>query len=251
MPTLSMRDAAEFSPSQARPGRRLIPIGLGVAAIAYLVSLIATIPATLAFKPPSTISLDGTIWNGTATLPGGYEAAWRANPIRSLFNLSFAIDWSLRGLDTDMTGKAGFGIRGITIDAVSGRAGSSLVKALAPGLPLLCDGAARLDLRHFRWRRSGFQADGSLRSGPASCPLNTGQATAPPLIATISDVNGALIARVATVEAPATILATASLDPAGRLTAELRPQAASVIPGLPQTSAGSGPYRLETTLAMP
>jgi hypothetical protein len=232
--------------------RRRIGIGLSIAAGAYALALAMTLPAAAIIHPASSIALSGSIWHGKASLPGNSALVWTANPLRSLAGLTVAVDWTLRGPDSEISGQARLRPHSIVLDRVSGQTGAGLLLAFFPEVTLQCQGAARVDLRHISVSRTALEADGDIRSTEAVCAQpGTDPRSIPPLVASFSSAGGQLRAQMAAQAAPENGLATASLEPNGKLIAEVRPQAASIIPGLPQLAAGSGPFRLETTLSMP
>lgn len=234
------------------PWRRQAGIGAAIAAAAYGLALVVTLPAASIIHLAPPVTLSGTLWHGRASLPGNSALVWTADPLRSLAGFSFVADWTLRGPDADLSGRARLGPHSIALERVSGQTGAGLVMAFFPGLALRCQGMARVDLRHISLNRKAIEADGEVRSTAAVCAQPGSEPRSiPPLLASVSSSAGQLRARMSAQATPETGLATVDLGPDGKLIAELRPEAGAVLPGLPQLGAGAGPFRLETTLSMP
>ena len=137
-PAAPRRDAAHAnrttSAATGRPGRLRRAahwtwkvVGLAsFAALAYAVSLVMTVPATVVTEfmalPPQVTALYGSVWHGRASLDGGYSLSWEARPA-SLLTGRFASDVELRGPDTLVTGRATAGPMALALRDLTGRAG--------------------------------------------------------------------------------------------------------------------------------
>lgn len=221
--------------------------GLGL--LAFLVSLIATLPVRLAasYVPaPAWINgYSGTLWHGTARIEGGHAAQWRVAPLRSLVSLGVALDVRVTGPGTDLEGRAA--VRGpaghdLRIDGLTGRAAWPLVAAVAPGLDLACDGAAVLQDVAIRFAPDARSGAGSVRSGPASCLETGGDGTGgegpvqiPALAAGLETVADGLAASLTPAGDPDTRLAEARATGDGRLVVTVSPAGAALVPGMPSS----------------
>ena len=149
--------------------RRAPAILAAVGAIAYLVALIATLPATMILNENDRFQVGGTIWNGEAVIDSTVRVDWGFAPLLSLANLAFTSSFQLDGGSSDLTGH--YAQRGdqLRFENVTGQVDGVFLDAMFPKLPMSCDFIADLDLDHVHVRGDGQVASGSTRTGPMSC----------------------------------------------------------------------------------
>ncbi len=137
--------------------------------IAYLLALVAFLPARVAFDPGPRWTLSGTVWNGEALLAGTQRLEWQWSPIRSLTGFTFAADWRLTSAGSDLTGNAALRGSRVLLEDVSGEIDAGLLTALDPTLPFEC--AATMQVRIDRLAVGGDAQGGSgrLRSEGGQC----------------------------------------------------------------------------------
>ena len=152
----------------------------------YLVTLVATLPARLllqrADEPGIWLAVSGTVWNGEAALAHGHAVRWTWRPLASLASLSYATDLRVTGPDTAVEGKVQWRRSGIVLDDLEGHASASLLSALAPSLPFVCDFPMRLSIDRIAFGGQTPGASGRVRSSPGSCSSRTGMVSAPSLV---------------------------------------------------------------------
>jgi hypothetical protein len=170
-----------------RHRRRILMFG-GIGVGAYLLALLATVPARLVV-PSGTFApgaVSGTVWRGEAALPGGNRLTWRFAPLRTLASLAYAADIAVTGAQTDLAGRLTARPRMLRLDSMTGRAGASLVQSAFPGLPFHCDLGMQVALPRVVIAADGTEAQGDLRSAPGRCTPRDGGSPAalPALIAT-------------------------------------------------------------------
>jgi hypothetical protein len=217
--------------------RRLILFtAIGIAA--YVVAMIATIPAGAIVKRGDwRTGVGGTIWHGEVGLAGGSRLEWEWAPLRSLINLAFAVDWRATGTDTNLGGRALIGPSSTTIDAMSGSADGTLLAAIQPDLPFTCDLPLQLEFPRARLGGSGQMVEGTLTSDAGSCaPKRGGTPTAvPPLILTAEHVGTESRLRLAPATQRRRTLMTITLTEDGTVNVGMTPEGAAALPfvGLP------------------
>ncbi|MFD1786596.1 hypothetical protein ACFSC3_03325 [Sphingomonas floccifaciens] len=227
--------ASDIARQAAR--RRLIRFGaLGIAA--YAVAMIATIPAgALASPGPWRTGVGGTVWNGEVGLAGGSVLDWSWAPLRSLTTLAFAADWTAKGAATNLGGRALIGPSSTTVDAMSGSADGTLLQALQPDLPFVCDMTMQLDFPKVKLGGSGQRIEGELLTDPGSCrPKAGGVATpVPALVLTAVHVGDRSTLRLAPATQRRRTLMTIQLSGDGAVELQVTPEGAAVLPfvGLP------------------
>lgn len=220
--------------------------------VAYAVSLTSTAPARLIGRlttlPPTLTGLSGTIWNGSALLAGTLAIRWEIAPVRSVLRGSLVGDWSLRGSDTSLQGRAALRSRHIVLEDVDGRAGWTLVSAISPTLAISCDATARVSIRKLAFGDDEKIVIGEVQSAPGTCVSLTGvppePVGAPPLIATAIQDGGVSRFRVTTAADPGTILTDASLTKDGDFSLTVYPAGARLVPGMPTSGATTIELRL-------
>ncbi len=219
---------------------------LGTAAFA--ISLVANMPARFVAErfptPAQIVNVYGTVWNGQVALQGDYKARWTVLPLDSLLQLAVAVDWSLAGPDTALSGRAALRNETVSLSSVEGRAGWGLVRLAAPGLSVVCDGMLAVSMSSVTLARDRQGAIGELRTGPSTCVDTAGKPSDTvdlPALTGASSVEGdAWRLRIAPAADPASLLA--DLTVAGRVLAiTVQPEGARLMKSLP----GGGPITLE------
>jgi len=234
----------ERGPSAASWALRLLGVAI-FGASAYVLFLVMTAPAALVARVapdlPEDAALSGTIWHGAALFRNGTRLAWDFDAAASVASFApvFAVEAS--GDDTQLTGTAQADPlarpMAVTLRGVTGRAGWSLVEAVAPDVAIRCTPLATVDIAAVTLRRDrSVYADGTLRSREGTCTAPGVQAPVPvpPLLARIAtDPAGNVRAVLTTQDAPDTTLAEARLDADALLTLTVQPEGARRVPGLP------------------
>ncbi len=227
--------ASDIARQAAR--RRLIRFGaLGIAA--YVVAMIATIPASaVAERGAWRTGVGGTVWNGEAGLAGGSVLQWSWAPLRSLVSLAFAVDWTAKGAATNLGGRALIGPSSTTVDTMTGSADGTLLQALQPDLPFVCDMTMQLDFPKAKLGGSGQRVEGELLTDPGSCrPKAGGIATpVPAMVLSATHVGDRSTLRLAPATQRRRTLMVITLSTNGAVEMQLTPEGAAVLPfvGLP------------------
>lgn len=166
------------SPLARRPlDRRTITFVL-IGLLAYVIGLIALIPASTVVAGSDRLKVGGTIWRGEAVLGSAIQIDWTFAPLTTLTHLGFSADWHMRGGATDLAGKATQGTGGVLrLDDVSGQADGTLLVALAPRLPIACTVLADVAIDTITIGGSAQRAEGRLRTSPAKCAMRSGLGT--------------------------------------------------------------------------
>lgn len=224
------RAASQDTPvTRRRPRwRRFAALGLA----AYLVALVAGLPARMVLDWGPRWQIAGTVWSGDAVLDGAYRLTWRWAPLRSLAAFAYAADVQLTGNGTDIAASAIAAPHRLRLDGVSGRGDGALLAALAPGLPFACDAPLEIDLPRLVLAGADSAAVGEVRSGSGSCGA-TGAAETnalPPLLLSARAApHGGTVAELAPVgQARLRLIEGSVLD--GHLTARTTPLGAGVLP---------------------
>ncbi len=216
--------------------------------VAFAVSALFYMPARVAVQnfagqaAPSRLNgvvLTGTIWNGEAQLDANHALRWTVDRWASLLTLRAVADVQLDGPDIALTGRVTGGAGRLRVIALQGRAGWSLVQAILPDAPILCDGAAVVEALTLNIEGTLRTGEGVARTTPATCARRDGQVAGvltPALRAMLdSDAEGMRV--VVTAEgAPGTPLVTARLTNADRLILTLHRAGAAMVPGMPATA---------------
>lgn len=213
---------------------RFVALGIG----AYAVAMVATIPAGAVVERGAwRTGVGGTIWNGEAGLAGGSRLEWRWAPLRSLVSLAFAVDWTANGDATNLGGRALIGPSSTTLDAMSGSADGTLLQAIQPDLPFVCDMAMQLDFPKAKLGGGGQMVEGRLLTEPGTCrPRAGGAATAvPALILTAEHIGTTSRLTLAPATQRRRTLMTMALAEDGTIDITLTPEGAAALPfvGLP------------------
>lgn len=214
--------------------RIIVFVVLGIAA--YLLAMIATLPASVIVKNyPWRTGVAGTLWNGEVGIAGGTKLEWQMAPLRSLTSLAFAADFKGTGPDTDLGGQMLMHIGGRTVlDNVSGSAHASLLQALQPNLPFTCDMAMQVEMKRIAIGGGAQMMDGMLTTDPGACsPKGGGAASAvPALILTAEHVGTNTRIRLAPMAQRRKILLEATLSESGAIDVSVTPDGAAMLPFL-------------------
>lgn len=240
----------EIAPVPPRRGwlrRSVFLLGLTCfAVLVYAVALIVTLPASavreLVILPPQVTGLNGSAWQGRATLDGGYTLSWDLRGW-SVLTTRAVTDWTLQGPDTQLTGILTVSPWAAEASDVAGRAGLGLL-ALLPGSPLKdCTSRAVVDVQTLAWQRDAARAGGVIQIDAGTCQDLLGRATAIPqmtldLSAQGSDARAVLSDRDGT-------LAQVTVTGDQRLILRVEPEGATLVPGMPT----GGPMIIEYPFA--
>lgn len=217
--------------------RRLIRFaGFGIAA--YVVALVATMPASVVFKNrPWRTGVEGTIWHGAVGVAGGSTLSWAWAPLRSLTSLGFAADWRMTGGETDLGGRALVKPGGRTVlDTISGAADASLLSALQPSLPFQCELVMQMDLPRIAIGGGARAAEGVATGAPGTCAATGGVPVPVPALRLSAEHVGQVTRILLTPAAQRRrTLIEATLAEDGTLDVTLTPAGAATLPfvGLP------------------
>ncbi len=186
--------------------------------------------ARLVSLPSQIEAVQGSIWNGRATLAGGHSLTWATQaPALLTGRLSGAI--VLTGEGTRITGTLSatpFRIEGTGIE---GRAGSALL-ALAEGMPdVTCTARGIVDIARLSATRSGFAADGTVQIEPGACTEPSGRETpVPAMVLSLTTEGDDALARLTSGD---TLFLTARVQGDRRIALQVEPDGARNVPGLP------------------
>jgi hypothetical protein len=206
----------------------------------YALVLIATLPARLllqrAEEPHIWLAVSGTVWAGEAALSQGHAIRWRWAPMASIANLAFSTHLEVVGADTQLKGVAAWRPSGIVIVDLTGNASASVISALAPTLPFVCDFPMRVNIDRVAFGGSAPGAAGEVVGSAGSCasrnsPVST-LTPVPPLVAegtiNISGSNGWVARRGYRSEK----LISFAVTPSGETSITVSPAASAMIPGI-------------------
>lgn len=218
--------------------RRLILFaGLGIAA--YVVALIATIPASAVLSSGAwRTGVAGTIWSGEAGVAGGSTLRWTWAPLRSLTSLGFAVDWQATGAATDLGGRAVLYPSGVVLDSVSGSADGRLLAAIQPNLPFTCDLTMQAEFPRIALGGDDQSVVGRLATDAGSCtPKAAGAAPTAlaPMLLTAEAIGGESRMRLVPASQRMRTYMTFVLREDGTLDITMTPEGAAALPfvGLP------------------
>ncbi len=161
--------ARQDTPVAPHRKRRRTLIFIVIGAIAYLIGMIALIPAAAVMDENERLSIGGTIWDGEAVLDSTIRVGWDFSLLSSLAKLAFSAEWHLIGGESDLAGSATQRGQQLQLDDVSGQADGVLLDALFPNLPLSCKFNADINLNYLHLGGEGQGGAGNLRTGPVSC----------------------------------------------------------------------------------
>lgn len=223
--------------AQAGARRRIIRFAiLGIAA--FVVALIWTMPASVIVKNRAwRTGVAGTVWHGEVGVAGGSILNWDWAPLRSLTSLGFAADWRAAGNDTDLGGRVLLRPGRTVIDAMSGRADASLLRAIQPDLPFTCELTMQAEFPRMVLGGAGQMVEGTLLTEPGTCaPKKGGTPTAVPALAlTATKVGTESRLRLTPATQRRRTLMTIVLDETGEVAITMTPEGAQALPfvGLP------------------
>lgn len=214
--------------------RIILFVVLGIAA--YLLAMLATIPASAIVKnQPWRTGVAGTLWNGEVGVAGGSKLEWQMAPLRSLTSLAFAADFKGSGPDTDLGGRMLMHPGGrVVLDNVSGSAHASLLQAFQPNLPFTCDMAMQVEIKRIAISGGSRMMDGTLTTDPGTCRTKNGVAASavPALILTAEHIGNTTRVRLAPMTQRRKILLDATLSESGALDLSVTPDGAAMLPFL-------------------
>jgi hypothetical protein len=224
-------------PSAVR--RRRLGLFLLAGIVTYIVVLAATLPARLllqrAGEPGIWLAVGGTVWNGEAALGQGHSVTWRWSPLASLANFKFMTKVRVTGAATELNGTVAWSRGGVRITDLDGDASASLITALAPSLPFVCDFPMRVNIDHVSFGSDQPGAAGEIRSSAGSCVSRNSAVSSstfvPPLIARAASNLGGSNGWVAPMGNRLTRLISFSVTAGGDTSVTVDPAAAAVIPG--------------------
>jgi hypothetical protein len=216
---------------------------LGIAA--YALTMVATIPASVAFKNrPWRTGVAGTIWNGEVGISGGTAFRWDWAPLRSLTSFAYATDWKATGPDTDLGGRALMRFGRSVLDDVSGSAHASILHALQPDLPFTCDLVMQVEFERIAVGGSDQAMDGRATSDAGSCTPKAGGAPVPvpPLLLTAEKIGTQTRIHITPAAQRRQTLVEATLTEDGSLTFRMTADGARVLPftGMPAGASIEG-----------
>lgn len=229
----------QIAPPRAVRSRRFRLFALAGLA-AYLLALLATIPAGLLLKragePSIWLAVSGTVWSGEAALSQGHAVRWEWAPMASLANLAYTTHVQVIGADTDLNGLVTWTPGAIVIENLTGNASASLVTAIAPTLPFLCDFPMRVNMDRIAFGGEQAGAAGEIRSSSGSCASRSAAVHAstpvPPLIAEATINVGGSNGWVARQADRSERLITFATTPSGETSVSVSPTASALIPGI-------------------
>ncbi|MHA6722512.1 hypothetical protein [Sphingomonas sp. RS2018] len=207
--------------------------------------MIATIPAGAIVDDGAwRTGISGTIWNGEVGLAGGSILAWEWAPLRSLTSLGFAVDWRATGTATNLGGRALIGPSSATIDAMSGSADGTLIRAIQPDLPFVCDFPMQAEFPRAKLGGSGQMVEGTLTTDAGTCAPKAGGAptAVPSLILLAEHVGTTSRMRLAPATMRRRTLMTITLSENGTVEVTMTPEGAAALPfvGLPPGASIKG-----------
>lgn len=201
------------------------------AAGAYVLGLILYLPSEIAVG--ETREAVGTVWRGETAIEPGFALGWTVHPLRSVAALAPAGAMSVRGPETMIVAEARLRQARLVLEQAEGLGSLRLVNALAPSLPVSCDGEMTLSATNLAIG-GGTTGEGRLRAGPADCAGGG-------LVARIPGLDGSLNSDV---EGTSLILAgpgrgellRARLAGDSALSLTVTPAGAATLPGLAATT---------------
>lgn len=149
--------------------RRRTVIFTLVGALAYLIGLIATIPASTLIEENDRLQVGGTIWNGEAVLASSIRVEWSAAPLTSLIKLAYSAQWRMSGEGNDVAGMVTKKGDQFQFENISGQISGSLINAAFPNLPLSCQFTADARIPSLNVGGEGQEGIGTVRTGPMRC----------------------------------------------------------------------------------
>ncbi len=151
-----------------RPSRSTINL-IVVGSVAYLIGLIALIPAREVIDESDNLRVGGTIWNGEAVYASALRIEWNFSPLATFTHLGLTADWRLSGGGTDLTGRVTKSGKAYRLSRVSGQGDGSLLDLVSKGPPLRCRVVVDVAMESIILGGSEQEAKGRLRTSPVSC----------------------------------------------------------------------------------
>ena len=231
--------------SRVRGTLRLIWVSLVVTlvfALVFVISLIVTLPTSaireFATVPPQVTGLYGRVWNGRASLAGGYTLNWDFRPGELLLGRA-VFDATLDGPDTRLEGTLHATPWDVGASGITGRAGPGLLDLL-PRLALReCTSRAVVDVSSVSLSRQAAAAAGVISVDAGVCKDGLQRDAAIPAM-TLDLTTQGNDAR-AELRDRDSELARLTVTGDRRAILRLEPEGAVLIPGLPT----SGPVIVE------
>ena len=230
-----------MSPARFRANRRLL-IFTGIGVAAYLLALIAGIPARLLLPLPDAV---GTIWHGEASLASGNRIAWHWAPLRSLIRFGFAADFTVTGSETSLAGRALLRPGRMILDNVSGSADGALLEAVArPSFACLV--RMQIDIEQIAIGSGARSAQGRIQGEPGVCQAfgGTTPVTIPALTLQLTQTPGLAAISLAPRGRGRTPLLVGGLEENGRLRLIVTAEGAAALP----FASPPGGMKIETEL---
>lgn len=207
-------------------------------AVALLVTMPATVAASLVALPPQVEGLSGGLWAGRAALAGGHALEWRLSA-RDLWRGRLTAEATLEGPDTVLDGDLAASPFGVEATGWTGRAGPSLL-ALGPRLIVEgCTSRAVVDVGRLAWSRSGAAAaEGTVAIAGGTCALRRGGgALEVPAMTLALSTAGADAQATLTRDEDGAALASLGVTGDRRLLLRVEPEGAALVPGMPASAA--------------
>lgn len=238
-------DAPSLSVIAETGARRRLTRFVAVGIVAYVVAMVWTLPASVVISDkPWRTGVAGSIWNGEVGVAGGSVLAWRWAPLRSLVSVGFATDWTAKGTNTDLGGRALIRPGRIVVDALTGSADASILQAIQPDLPFSCSMTMQAEFPRAVLGGVGQMVEGQLLTEPGSCqPKQGGTATAvPALILTAEHIGTESRLRLAPAAQRRATLMTITLEENGTVEITMTPEGARILPfvGMPPGASIKG-----------
>lgn len=220
----------------------LIAIGVG----AYILGLVATIPAASVVKAADPEQVSGTVWRGQAAVGNGHRVVWRWAPLRSLVSLAAAADVVVEAENTNIAGRLTLRPGTVELDKLNGLASGGLLQAAFPKLPFACETTMRVDLGRVVLGADRYRIDGKIRSEAGSCTPAANGAAVPveAMVATFVSNDAGTTGNLAPRGQQRRHLVDGRLSRDGRLRLDVTPAGASALPFV----APGGASSLETSL---
>ncbi len=156
-------DARQNSPVVPHRSQHLPTILAVVAAISYLVGLIAMLPASVFVEENERLQVGGTIWSGESVLDGAIRVEWSFSPLTTLAQFAWSADWHITGAANDLTGRVTQAGEQLQLANISGQTDGVLIDTMFPNLPLSCDFTADLAVESLFLGGEGQKGVGNLR----------------------------------------------------------------------------------------
>lgn len=224
--------ALQDTPVVAARSRRRTIILVALGTIAYLVALVATIPARFVIDPGERWVMGGTVWHGEAVLGGSQRIEWDWSPVRTLTSLAFAADWRMSGGATDLTGTAALSGRRVLLEDITGQADGAMIAAIAPRFPLVCETLMQVDIAVLSFGGTESRAVGEIRSQAGRCAprgIAAPPVALPPLILTMRNAGGPTEGWISPVGMRQKLV-TGTLSRRGRVAVAVSPAGGAALP---------------------